>query len=533
VAVVAEAPGDEAPDDPGAAARRHILTSAKGGGFLAGGSFFEMAARFGIAFVLARAVGATGYGLYNLAVSAGALFAGLAALGLDDAMVRYVAIQARRRDERGLLGTLQIGIGISLVCGVALGVVMYVGAELIAEGLFHETGLASLLRLFGLIVPFMTLSNVLAAIARGFKRMDYAAFSENVVMSLVRLVLLVALIGSGLDVAAAVIIFGISDVTASVVLIVLVNREIPLRGLFRTDTRRDYREVFAFALPLWTSGLLLQLRKNMETLLLGALSVAADVGLFSIVARINLIGHVIYLSTVGAVKPVLAELSGQGERAELRALYRTSTRWTFMCNIPFFLVMVLYPEQLLAVFGASFTAGAGALVVLAFAEFVNAATGTCGSIIDMTGHTRVKLANSVAWIALLLAGNVLLIPRWGVLGAAVASLLSIAVVNVARVIEVWVLEQVQPYDRTFVTPILAGLVAYGAGMALGTWGPPVHTAFHVAVNAIILTGVYGAVSYVVGVAPEDRDLIESGLRKLARIMRRGRSAAAPTTADRR
>ena len=83
-----------------ASPERHILASAKGGGMLAGGQFFEMASRFVIAFLLARAIGASGYGLYNLALSAGALFAGLSALGLDDAMVRYVAIQTRRCHRR-------------------------------------------------------------------------------------------------------------------------------------------------------------------------------------------------------------------------------------------------------------------------------------------------------------------------------------------------------------------------------------------------------------------------------------------------
>ena len=512
-----------APDDIDVRARRHIRMSAKGGGFLAGGSFFELAARFAIAFILARAVGATGYGLYNLAISAGAMFTGVATLGLDVAMVRYIAIQARRGDRISLWGTLQIGIGVSLVCSVVVSAVMYAGAGVIAVGLFDEPRLSALLRVMALIVPFMTLSNVLAAVAKGFKRMDYAAFAENVVMSLARVVLLAALMSSGLDVFTAVVVYGVSDVAASVVLLVLLNREIPLHGLFRRHTRREYREVFAFALPLWMSGLLLRFRKNMETLLLGALSVAANVGLFAIVTRINLFGHVIYQAIVAAVKPVLAELNSRGQQAELAAVYRASTRWTLMFNIPFFLVMVLYPEPLLAVFGASFTAGASAMVVLAFAELANSATGTCGSIIDMTGHTRIKLVNSVAWLALLFSSNVVLVPRWGVLGAAVAALVSTTVINLARIVEVWVLERVQPYDRTFAKPVAAGLAAYGTGMALRTWGPAVDSMLVAGVYAVIITAVYTGASHLLGVAPEDRDIIGRGLRTVARTLRRARS----------
>ena len=65
---------------------QHVLTTAKGSGFLAGGSVFELATRFLISLILARALGATGYGLYNLAISAGTIFAGVAALGLADAI---------------------------------------------------------------------------------------------------------------------------------------------------------------------------------------------------------------------------------------------------------------------------------------------------------------------------------------------------------------------------------------------------------------------------------------------------------------
>jgi hypothetical protein len=87
-------------DAPGAKRARsdaqhdHILAAARGTGFLALGSFFEVGVRFLIALMLARLLGADSYGLYVLAVSAATLFASFSALGLDDAMVRYVAIRS-------------------------------------------------------------------------------------------------------------------------------------------------------------------------------------------------------------------------------------------------------------------------------------------------------------------------------------------------------------------------------------------------------------------------------------------------------
>ena len=145
----------------------NILATAKGGGFIAGGSVVELLSRFVIAFLLARALGADGYGLYNLAVSAAALFTGVSLLGLDDAMVRYVAILSSRNDERGVWGTIQIGLAVSTASGILIGVALYFLAGPIANGLFDEPRLAPLLEVMAVIVPFLCVSNVLLGCAAG------------------------------------------------------------------------------------------------------------------------------------------------------------------------------------------------------------------------------------------------------------------------------------------------------------------------------------------------------------------------------
>jgi O-antigen/teichoic acid export membrane protein len=263
---------------------RDILATAKGGGYLAGGGLFEFASRFVIALLLARSLGAGDYGLYVLAVSAATLFSGISLLGLDDAMVRYVAILAGRRDSAGLRGTIQIGLGISAPVAVVVGAALYLCAGPIAEGLFDEPRLTQLLHLMAAVVPFLTVSNVLAGVARGFQRMDYAAFAENVVQSTVRMALLaaVALFG-GLDTVGATVIFGVSDVAATITLIVLLNRHFPLTRPGGEGTRRDVGPVFRFALPLWLSGILRQFRRNLEVLILGSMAAASSVGVFAVV----------------------------------------------------------------------------------------------------------------------------------------------------------------------------------------------------------------------------------------------------------
>jgi O-antigen/teichoic acid export membrane protein len=524
---------------PGAPAPRpdldsNVLAAAKGSGFLAGGSFFEFASRFVIAVLLARLLGAHDYGLYVLAVSAAGIFAGFASLGLDDAMVRYVAILSGRRDSAGVRGTIQVGLGISLAAGVVTGAVLLFAAGPIATGMFNEPRLASLLRLVAVIVPFLTMSNVLAGTARGFGRMDYAAFSENVVQSMVRLVLLalVAVIARGLNVFTAAVIFAISDVAATLTFVVLLHRNL-LDASLLSHARRDVREVFSFAIPLWLSGLLRQFRSYFETVLLGISKAVSSVGIYAIVDKINLVSHVWLLSIYLAVKPTLARLHDLHDRLALQHLYVTVTKWSLTLTLPFLLVTVMYREAILSLFGTSFAAGSTALVVLSVAELANAGTGICGPMIDMTGHTRVKVANAALMTVLLVASNAVLIPRWGVVGAATATLIGIAVVNIVTVVEVWFLERLYPFDRSFWKPSVAAIGAIASGLVLGLWFPVGDNVARATVSAFVVAAAYGGLLLLFGLPSEDRLVIRRALERLAHMRERvharhARSTAAPS-----
>lgn len=497
------------------AADTSILETAKGAGFLAGGSFFELGCRFVMAFILARSLGADEYGLYILAVSAASLFFGIALLGLDDAMVRYVAMLSGRRDEPGVRGTIQIGLGISVPAGVGMGCLLYFAAAPIAEGIFHEPDLTQLLRLVAFIVPFLTVSNVLAGAARGFRRMDYVALSENVVQSVARIVLLAGImLFSGLDTVTAVIIFGVSDIASTVTLTILLDKYIHWRGLHRLESRRDTRAIFNFAFPLWISGLLRQFRSYLAALILGASGSAANVGIFAVVTNVNVVAHVCLLSIYVAVRPTLAQLHDRRDRFGLGQVYVAATRWSLALNIPFFLVTVLYPHAILNVFGAAFATGATALIILSIAELVNAGTGICGPIIDMTGHTKLKLVNSAVWTVLVVGSSALLIPEWGVIGAAVASFFAVVVVNLLCVIEVWLLERLLPFDRTFFKPVLAGTIAFAVGALLTVWVPVGTDLVAAIVEGLFVTGIYVGLFFLFGIADEDRLVLERVGRKL-------------------
>ena len=469
-----------------------------------------------------RLLGAEQYGLHSLAISAATIFTAIASLGLDTTLVRYVARLASKQDASGLWGVLQIGIGLAAITSLLISVGLFILAEPIAEVVFQEPKLLPLLQLLCLIIPFMTLSDVLAGATRGFKKMHYTVIARDMAQPVFRVMLIGILALIGIDAFLALITFGVTNFIAAALLFYFLNKEFFLRRPLRS-ARRDFRETLTFALSLWLSDLLKKFRKNIQALLLGVFSTVVNVGILTLINRINLLGRVAYTSTVASAKPIISELYAQNDLAQMGRLYQSTSRWVFMLNLPGVLVILLLPEAILSLFGQSFVIGAAPLTIMAWSSLITVSTGLSGSIIDMTGYNKLKLINSVINVALAIGSNLLLIPRWGVLGAAVATLISVTAINVLRVLEVWFLFHILPYNKSFLKPLGAGLATVAVANLFDRWIPADVSALNAIAQVIVILVSYAGMNLLLGLDPVDRAVVVSLYQRAKTLFSRCRT----------
>ena len=366
--------------------------------------------------LLARWLGATNYGLYILSVSVAFAASSIASLGLDTAMERFIAVFTRRGDEAGARGTLQVGVIGTLVPGllVAGGLVLF--SDAIAVDVFDEPDLIPLLGLAAALALVIGMSTLLLAVLVGCKRIDQSALSDHVVQPVSRLAFLLLLAPLGMTPFLAGVAILLSYLVSVGTMVAFIGRKIPLAQL--SPAHRDVREIGAFVFPFWFTGFLRIIRTRINSLLLGVAGTAANVGVFAVVTSASTLGRLANASINTALRPTLAELHDTGDAKEVGRLYATTTRWTLAVSLPVFVFMVLVPSSVLGLFGESFETGVTALVIASAAEVVNAATGMCGPIIAMSGYNKLKVANATAWMVISLVANVIMIPLWGVVGAA-------------------------------------------------------------------------------------------------------------------
>src|SRR5439155_21445680 len=162
-----------------------------------------------------------------------------------------------------------------------------------------------------------------------------------------------------------------------------------------------------------------------------------------------------------------------------------------------------------------------AVVILSAAFMVDSLTGPVGHVLTLSGRSGLNFASSTAALVINIGLNVLLIPRWGMRGAALSWAVVIVALNVARVMQVRALFSIHPFSRSLFKPIVAaGAGALGAAIALHAaraWAPD-HQVVGLGVGAVAFALLYLGSLWALGIEPEDAVLARTllGRRKAPR-----------------
>jgi len=199
---------------------------------------------------------------------------------------------------------------------------------------------------------------------------------------------------------------------------------------------------------------------------------AAELGVYSAAVRVGQV-MVLFLTAVSYMfSPFVADLHARGERERLDKLFKLLTRWTMAGTIPLLALLLVVPGPLLRVFGgATFAGGEGQLRILLIGQAVNVSVGAVGFILIMVGRTGVDLGVYAASFLLDLVLAVVLVPRFGTEGAAIAQTATIALSNTLRVALVWRFVRIQPFDRAYARLLLPAAACGPPTAGPGSPGP--------------------------------------------------------------
>jgi O-antigen/teichoic acid export membrane protein len=302
---------------------------------------------------------------------------------------------------------------------------------------------------------------------------------------------------------------------------IVVLRVLGVVGRVRGSTQQvDAKRMWTFSLPTLGSSLVNMLRQQADILLITLFLSTREVALYNVASRTAGILTLALLGFSSIFDPLVVDYRG---RRETRSVTRTNslvTRWALSFCLPVALIIFVYPGEMLAVFGAEFLEASTIVRVLVLGRVLNVATGLVGRVLLMTDHQHLELYNGIGFLIANLGLNLVLIPRFGPLGAALTAALSLTMLNAVRLFQVWRVVGVVTDWSAVLKPLLAVLMV---GMCIGmVYG-------HIVMNSVLSAGVFLLMSFLLysvallalGLEPEERRLLLSLLYVLQRQRRGG------------
>jgi O-antigen/teichoic acid export membrane protein len=296
--------------------------------------------------------------------------------------------------------------------------------------------------------------------------MRYSVIAEDIAQPVAQMALVLLFHRWGMGVLGAAAAATLSFALALTLILRYLSRLAP--RLWRRSRAEvvPTRELVGFALPTALAGTLSLIAMSTDLLLVGYFRSPAETGIYQAAAQISLLFAVLLTSFNVAFSPMIADLHHRGETERLNQLFRTSTRWGLILALPVFIAVLIDPSGLLTlVMGARYAEGSTAMLILATGQMFNLATGAVGFLLVMSGRQKWWLGATAVAVVVNIALNLVLIPRLGIEGAAIATSVALlglfgsGLIRVRGVMDLW------PYDRTFVRVVLAaipaGLAAFG------------------------------------------------------------------------
>ncbi|MBB6674809.1 flippase [Cohnella nanjingensis] len=390
-----------------------------------GTAFLLNASGMGLAFLLqvclARELGAISYGHYAYVMTVITFLVFPAKLGFDMTIVRYVS--AYRADDRWseIKGILRFANRWSLALSLAVVAIGYAVLQLYARSMEPDLYATFLIGLG--CVPFLALALLRQSALQALNEVLYAQMPEKIIRPVLLVVCLYAAVWIGQSAAnapLAMALFGLSLLlTYGMGAAVLRRKTVThMQGI---DPVVHPREWMGTSISLMINAGIYLILGQLNVLMTGMIHGTYESGILSAAVRIAALVTFAMTAINMTAAPLMSAAYAQKDMKRLQSVCTASGGAALAFALVVLLVIAFFGRPILAIFGPEFREGYIPLLIMAAGQFVSALCGQTGMVMTMTGHQSTLTKALIVSAILNAALNLILIPSYGMTGAAIAT----------------------------------------------------------------------------------------------------------------
>ncbi|MBX7150449.1 oligosaccharide flippase family protein [bacterium] len=446
-----------------------------------------------------RMLGAQDYGIYSLVQGWINILAGLCTVGIVGANLRLIPIYFGRTENNKIKGSILLTLTtvslISLIAVISINLFPEAIANLIGrkneENLKLDTVIIAAFQFYAVSILLTNIYQTFNSSLNGLQLIKYRVIGTDIAGPLIKLVSLALFLFFGFEVMGALSANLLQDLTICLLSLFFLIKKNPWLRDFSEKPHIEYSKISKFSGALFLDSILNKYTFQLDVVLLGYFGFLPVLGLYSVAQNLLRLVYMPSYSIIQIFGPMCGQLYSQNKMQELASLYKVATKWTITMSIPICAFIIYFAQSILSLFGREFSGGVTVAIIIGAGNLIADYLGMAGTLILATGRAYLNFMNSIIVAVINIALYYFFIPKYGIIGAAIAHSFSVLLINIIRVSQVWILYQIAPFSRNQTKPLVACLGALITVIIIDSFYLHDYSFFSVLIFLAIMGMVYG------------------------------------------
>ncbi len=392
------------------------------------------------------------YGLFSLSIIVLLWFGVFFSFGLYEGILRFISFYRGKNEINKIRYVFRTSIIFLFISGIVSGILLYLFSNFIAVNILHTPDLLLFLQIISLSIPFYTLSFGLLAVIQAYEKAKAHSIISDVLRNLINVVTLGIFIFLGFKTNSVIFSYLLGIVALFFLSYFYCRRAIPeiftKPKISKTLKKIIRKNVFRYSLPFIFSGIIYEIFVNLDSLVIGYFRGVADVGYYNVAI---LLASFIAIAPTLFTKlffPLITKEFSLKNFDSIKILSKQVEKWVLIINLPLCMLIILFPGAVInLLFGSEYLIAETSLRILGIGMFFYSLSTVLENLISMIGKSKVLMTNVFIAAVLNLILNILLVPRYGMEGAAFATMLMYLSLSVILFFQVRHYTKIIPFKR--------------------------------------------------------------------------------------
>jgi len=413
--------------------------------------------------LFARYFSPSEYGIFSLGIILLNIFTIIGSLGLQGGVTRQIAYNYGKNQINKVKSIIIWSLVFGSIISIIISLILFLSADFISLQIFNITGLSLPLKIISFTIPFYVILLILMSLFRGLKQVkERIIFNDFIKNLLFPLFLIVIILISG-SFKWGIIAYCLSIIITTSLFFIYFIKKYPIKLEFTKKIlkRPIGKELIFFSLPLMLVAILDKVLHWTDTIMLGYYKTPEIVGLYNSAVPLGsfistALGAMLFIYT-----PIISDLYARRKDTEMRRNYAILTKWLCFATFPLTMLFVLYPKIVINFFfGQNYIFAYTVLQILVIGFFINNIMGPNGATLTAMAKTNFLMIATFSAACINVVLNIVLIPKYGVHGAAIATVTALVSINFVRSAKLYSISKIHSLNKNIFKPIIVSCVLF-------------------------------------------------------------------------